>query len=219
MSISVGRPQTLPTRQREPTWLEAGPPHAVTVDLLHAVIHARRSVSPRRLVEPGPSEEQLQRMFNAAATAPDHGMLTPWRFVIVPPGKRSALGEAFALALIDRDPGATLEQIENARAKAERAPFLMLCVARLGGFEPDMPSAELLVSLGCAIQNILLSAEADGLGAGLTSGRALQSAPIRALFALAEGEEAVCFVNVGTVSKSKPSRVRPAPEQFVSALA
>lgn len=54
-----------------------------------------------------------------------HGLLTPWRFVLIPPGQRHRLSEVFALALIDRDPGATLEQIESAREKAHRAPLLL----------------------------------------------------------------------------------------------
>nr|WP_273284653.1 nitroreductase family protein [Methylibium petroleiphilum] len=153
-----------------------------------------------------------------AGTAPDHGQLTPWRFVIVPIDKRTLLAEVFALALIDRDPGATLEQIEAAREKAHRAPVLMLAVARLGAADPDIPPFERVVSLGAAIQNLLLSAHALGFGAGLTSGQAMASPRMRALFGLAEGEVPVCFVNVGTIAKAKPPRLRPRADTFTSTL-
>ena len=187
-------------------------------ELTHALIHARQTVSPRRLVDPGPSEQQFKRLLLAAAAAPDHGLLVPWRFVVVPLHKREALGEVFALALIDRDPGATLVQIEDARSKAQRAPLLMLAVARLGIEEPNTPSLERMISMGCAVQNILLSAQAMGFGSGLTSGRAMGSQRMRKLFALVDGEEAVCFVNIGTVGKEKQRRLRPLPERFVSTL-
>jgi hypothetical protein len=41
---------------------------------------------------------------------------------------------------------------------------------------------------------------------------------MRELFALADGEEAVCFVNIGTVSKRKPARLHPNPDTFVTSL-
>lgn len=182
------------------------------------LITSRQNISPKRLVEPGPHAGQIAQLFSAAAAAPDHGLLTPWRFVMVPAHRRADLAEVFALALIDRDPGATLEQIEAAREKAHRAPFLMLAVARLGPCEPDIPVLERMVAVGAAIQNLLLSAHSQGFGSSLTSGQAMQSPRMQALFELQPGEEAVCFVNVGTVSRRKMPRLRPDATRFVSSL-
>ena len=188
-------------------------------DAACALIASRQNVSPKRLVEPGPDEAQLERLFAAAAAAPDHGQLLPWKFVIVPQAKRSLVAEAFALALIDRDPGATLVQIEAAREKAYRSPLLMLAVLRLvSEREPEIPNVERTVSLGCAVQNVLLASHAMGFGAGLTSGRAINAVRMRTLFGLGADEQAVCFVNIGTVSKSIAARVRPSPDQFVTSL-
>jgi nitroreductase len=187
-------------------------------ELTQVLIESRQNISPKRLQEPGPDPAQLDALFAAAAAAPDHGEITPWRFVIVPVAKRVLLAQAFASALVERDPAATPQQIAAAAEKAHRAPLLMLAVARLGAAEPDVPAAERLLSLGCAIQNMLLAAHAMGFGCGLTSGRALDSAPLRALFGLADGEAAVCCVNVGTPRKRKPGRVRPAAKAFVSSL-
>jgi nitroreductase len=182
------------------------------------LITSRQNMSPKHLVEPGPNQDHLKQIFKAAAAVPDHGLLTPWRFVIAPKDKRAELAEVFALALIDRDPGATVEQIEAAREKAHRAPFLMLAVARLGAREPPIPTLERMVSVGAAIQNLLLSAHSMGFGSSLTSGQAMQSPRMHQLFQLSESEEPVCFVNIGTVSKKKMPRLRPEPSSFVSSL-
>ena len=187
-------------------------------EFAQALIGGRQTVSPKRLIEPGPTAQQQGEMLALAAAAPDHGQLMPWRFVIVPTTKRALLAEVFALALIDRDPGATLLQIEAAREKAHRSPLLMLAIARLGPAEPNIPSAERLVSLGAALQNLLLAAHAIGFGSGLTSGQAMDSPRMRGLFALADGEAPVCFVNIGTVARHKPPRVRPAADIFCSTL-
>lgn len=183
-----------------------------------ALITSRQNISPKRLIEPGPNPEEQVRLFRAAAAAPDHGLLVPWRFVIVPEERRSALANTFALALIDRDPGASLEQIEAAREKAYRAPLLMLVVAKLGDCEPAIPVLERMVSVGCAVQNVLLSAHSMAYGSSLTSGQAMCSPRMRQLFRLLDGEEAVCFVNIGTVSKRKVGRAHPEPSSFVSRL-
>jgi nitroreductase len=184
-----------------------------------ALIGSRQNVSPKRLVEPGPSVEQLDALLSLAAAAPDHGLLIPWRFILVPAQQRPRLAEAFALALIDRDPGATLEQIESARDKAYRAPLLLVAVACLGPREPNTPSLERMVSMGAAIQNLLLGAHAMGYGCGLTSGQALASERMHALCGLVQGEAAVCCVNIGTVSKRKgATRIRPSPAAFFSVL-
>jgi nitroreductase len=185
-----------------------------------SLINSRQNVSPKRLLEPGPSREQLHDLLSLAAAAPDHGLLTPWRFIIVPAHQRHRLAEVFALALIDRDPGATLEQIESAREKARRAPLLMVAVACLGASEPNTPALERMVSMGAAIQNLLLGAHAMGFGAGLTSGRAMASQRLIDLCGLANGEVPVCCVNLGTVStRSAAARVRPLPSAFVTELA
>jgi nitroreductase len=187
--------------------------------MAQALISSRQNVSPKRLVEPGPSADQLDALLSLAAAAPDHGLLMPWRFILVPAAQRHHLAEVFALALIDRDPGATLEQIESAREKAHRAPLLLVVIAGLGSREPDTPPLERMVSMGAAIQNLLLGAHAMGFGAGLTSGQAMASRRLHELCGLVEGEAAVCCVNIGTVSKRKSAaRVRPQPAAFLSEL-
>jgi nitroreductase len=182
-------------------------------------LRRRINVSPRRLVEPGPSPSQLKSLLALAATAPDHGQITPWRLVLIPNQHRALLGEAFASALLGRCLSVTLDQIEAAREKARRAPVLMLAIARLGAGSEAIPDTERLVSLGAAIQGLMLGATAMGFGSGLVSGQAMDSAPIRQLFALKDDEIAVCFVSLGSESGLKKKvRVRPSSDTFFSVL-
>lgn len=73
-------------------------------------IQRRQTVLPKRLAPPGPDAQQCQALLLAAAAAPDHGQLLPWRFIAVPEQARPVLGEVFAQALRERDPAATAEQ-------------------------------------------------------------------------------------------------------------
>jgi len=175
-------------------------------------------VLPKRLAAPGPDAAQLQRILGAAAAAPDHGELLPWRFVIVPEAARASLADVFAAALRERDADATEQQLAQAREKAFRAPLLLLAIADVGSSSHEVPAVERLVSAGCAIQNMLLMATALGFGSALTSGKAMGSPPLRSLFSLGASEQALCFISIGSIAGTKRARVRPGVERYVSTL-
>lgn len=181
-------------------------------------IARRQTVLPKRLAAPGPDEGQRLALLRAAAAAPDHGQLVPWRFIDIPLTAREALGDVFAQALRERDANATQEQLQQAREKARRAPLLWLLVVNGDpqlGAEP-VPWRERLLSAGCAVQNVLLLATAMGYGSALTSGKALDATCLRRAFALHANEVPVCFVNIGSVVQARPVRARPEPERIFS---
>lgn len=94
----------------------------------------------------------------------------------------------------------------------------MACLGE-GEGEPNPTALERMVSMGAAIQNILLGAHAMGFGAGLTSGQGMASPRLRDLCDLRVGEAPVCCINIGTVAAGKPAaRIRPAPGMFTSEL-
>lgn len=183
-----------------------------------ALLNSRRTTLPKRLQSPGPDAAQQAAILAAAAVAPDHGQQLPWRFIEVPQQHRAELAQAFATALIERDPNASADEQEQAREKAYRAPWLLLAVCRVRGGDPDIPGQERLLSAGCAIQNMLLLAAAAGYGSGLTSGKALTSQALRQLFALHDDEDALCFINIGTVSEVRRGKPRPDSSAYFSRL-
>jgi len=175
----------------------------------NALIHSRQHVSPKRLIAPGPNPSQKLEILNAAGAAPDHGKITPWHFYEVSQESRNLLGNLFADALIARDHSATPTQIDEAKQKAFRGPLLLLVTARLNNELDNIPEQEKLISAGCAIQNVLLMANALGFGSGLSSGKALYSQKMRELFLLKDKEQPLCFITIGTISVHKPNKQRP----------
>ena len=180
----------------------------------HDLIHTRQTILPKRLLAPGPNAAQLHVIVSAAAAAPDH----PWRFITVPDAQRPALADSFAQALLERDAQATPDQVAQAREKAFRAPLLMLLVVDAACGDADIDLHERLISAGCAVQNMLLMATAQGFGSALTSGKALKSTALRQLFGLQAHEHAPCFISIGTAHTRKPAKPRPSPEQLLSSL-
>lgn len=187
-------------------------------DMATALLQARQTTLPRRLVAPGPDALALAQIVGAAAHAPDHGQLLPWRLVQVPLAARERLADAFAAALLARDATASPAQVAQAREKAQRSPVLLLLVVNALCGDPEVDLNERMVSAGCALQNMLLVATALGYGSSLTSGKALKDAGLRTLFGLHEGEHAVCFVNFGTVHSRRAARLRPQSSAYFSVL-
>lgn len=192
--------------------------HSDLVTLVTTLMQTRQTILPKRLMPPGPDSEQLDMILGAAASAPDHGQLLPWRFVCVPEQARAALAQAFGVALQERDPQATDQQVSQAQEKAYRSPCLLLMVVNDRCGDPEIDLHERIVSAGCAVQNVLLMATAMGFGSALTSGKALKSRVLRALFGLADGEHALCFVSIGTAQSRKSERLRPELGDYVGTL-
>jgi nitroreductase len=197
--------------------IEKTAPSATTNGDLWDLLAARRHVGLRRLVAPGPDDAALARILDAAAHAPDHGLLRPWRFVLVPQARRDDLGTVFEEVLVARDPVADDAARTAARAKAQHAPCLLVAILVDDPATP-IPATDKLVSLGCAVQNMLLAAQALGHASGLASGSALESPGMRRLLGLGAHERAICFIGFGTAGAMKAPRPRPQPAQFFSSL-
>lgn len=187
-------------------------------DELWSVLAARRNISLRRLHAPGPDEESLQRICEAAGHAPDHAKLRSWRFIMIPTHKRSELGMAFVDALAQREPAYDEQARKAAYDKAFHAPCLLVAILRDAMECPDTPSSERLISLGCAIQNMLTAAQALGLASGLASSASLAAPGMRRVLGLGPAEQAVCFIGFGTTEKIATPRPRPQPTQYVTVL-
>ena len=84
--------------------------------------------------------------------------------------------------------------------------WAVLAVLRRLPEDPDVTDTERAATLGAAMMNLLLAAHGMGYGAMLTSGRSVRTPRFARAFGLAEGEQAVCFVSIGT-----PTDVRPRP--------
>src|SRR6266404_3293588 len=86
------------------------------------LLQTRRSLKPVELVGPGPSPADLDTLLTIASRVPDHGKLTPWRFIVFEGKSRLKAGEAIAAAFVAKYPDSKPEQIEFERKRLARAP-------------------------------------------------------------------------------------------------
>jgi nitroreductase len=175
------------------------------MEALEAVM-TRSSVAPAFLAEPAPAGEALERILAAAASAPDHGRLRPWRFIVIRGEARARLGEVFAEALRRRQPDAPESALEQERARPLRAPLLIAVVARLEPQHPKIPEIEQILSTGAAVQNLLIAAHAQGFGAKWLTGANAYDEHVRAALGLSPDDRLVSFVHLGSI-EGKPTSV------------
>ena len=72
----------------------------------------RRSVVVRNMEEPGPSSDDLENILRAGMRVPDHGRLTPWRFIVIRGAAREKLGLILGEAFRKANPDCIDEQVE-----------------------------------------------------------------------------------------------------------
>ncbi len=180
------------------------------------VILDRHSVSPKRLDFPGPDEIQIHTMISAAAAAPDHGKLRPWRFIQFPTEHRKALADIFEAALLERLPAADQDSLNRAREKASRAPVLLGLILNLNADATIPHIDDQIASGGAALQNLLLATHAMGFGARALSGQAVRTNVFRKALGLSDSETFLCFIAIGTPTAAPKRNQRPAPETILS---
>lgn len=183
-----------------------------SVEVVHQNIHQRQSIG--HLVEPAPNASQLEKAFQAALVAPDHHRLKPTHFVVVPETEREAFGELLSRALADT--GQTEEaQLERVKNHPFRAPLLVLALTKLQDHS-KVPYFEQILSSGAAIQNFLLSLQAQGFSTMWRSGAVVESVLFKQALNLNATDLISGIIYIGTAVKAIPPRAEIQTSEFVS---
>ena len=182
------------------------------------LLKTRRSIKPVDLVGPAPSPSEVETLLTVASRVPDHGKLTPWRFIIFEGDARIAAGETIASAFRAKYPEAKPDQVEAERRRLARAPLVIAVVSRAGP-HVKIPEWEQLLSAGAATMSLVLAAHALGYGANwITEWYAYDRAVLSGL-GLAENERIAGFVHIGRVTRPPEDRPRPPLDAIASRYA
>src|SRR3954465_8450079 len=93
------------------------------------LLKTRRSVKPREMNGPGPSAAELETILTIGARVPDHGKLTPWRFIVFEGDARGRAGDVIAQVFARKNPGAPAAEIEVERRRLMDAPLVIAVVS------------------------------------------------------------------------------------------
>lgn len=171
--------------------------------------------SALKLEPPGPDQAALDAIFASAIRAPDHGRLRPWRFVVIPEDKRAAFGDLMADCLRRVQPDASAEMLDRERAKAMRAPIIVVAAAHVQKGH-KIPAIEQLAAAAAAAQNIMLAANAQGYGAMWKTGAPAYDAVVKQALGLAAEDDVVGFIYLGKQVGGGIQAPRPQVADYVS---
>ena len=178
-----------------------------------ALMAQRRSASAQTLQGPGPGADELADLLRLAARVPDHGKMTPWRFIVLEGEAKAALVERLR-ALAATQPNAV--KAAAALGKMALPPLGVVVVSspREGG----KPVWEQQMSAGAVCMNLLLAAQAMGYGANWITDWYAYATEATAMLGLSEGEQVAGVVYLGTPSEDPLERLRPDIAALVSKL-
>lgn len=188
----------------------------VTSDDLIQFLSSRQSIKADELHDPAPDDAALERLLNAAVTAPDHGAVRPWRFVVIRGEARERLADVFENALRARDPAVGEAEVAALRAKPLRSPLIVAVAAEITENHPKVPPEEQVIATACAAQNLLLAAHADGWGAILLTGWTAHDPTVRKALGFAEKDHLIGYVYMGTPGAPQRAKKRPEPARYLS---
>lgn len=163
-------------------------------------LHTRNSVS--LLTDPAPSEDQLENMFQAALRANDHGLLRPWKYLIIEGERRQVFGELMATFAAQQKPEISEEEKQAVIKKAFRAPMIVVAIADLKE-SPKIPEIEQWLSAGGSAQLFVTAAHAQGVGAMWRTGPVAFSEVMHKGLGLTESQKIIGFIYLGTPIKVK----------------
>jgi len=180
-------------------------------------LRRRESTSAKYLVSPGPSDEQIASVLQAAVTVPEHGAIRPWRFLLLREEGQQRLSDVFVEDLLRERPDATPDEVDKRRAAPLRAPLLIVVAAVIQEGHPKVPPIEQVVSAG-ACAYVIQACFADmGFGAVWVSGPPAYSEHVKETLGLAPKDAIVGFLHVGTRGPDAPPgpKRRPDPADYV----
>ncbi|QJC53574.1 nitroreductase [Paenibacillus albicereus] len=172
---------------------------------LQQAIRQRRSVG--KVLDLPVEKEKIERILESAVWAPNHHHTEPWKFFVMTGEGRRVLGRAYANAALESldglEAGEKESRLSREEAKAMRAP-VVIAVACSPSTNPRVIRSEELAAVHCAVQNMLLTACEEGLGAVWRSGEPMQHPSMKSAFGLKDGEELVGFVYLGYPGMNVP---------------
>lgn len=179
------------------------------------LLQQRHSVPSRQLAEPAPDAAQLLDLLHTAIHVPDHGRLTPWRFIELREDGRRRFGKLVGDTWQREHPDAPDAAREKEHSRFASAPLVVVVVGRITPGH-KVPEIEQQLSAGCVCLQLLQAAHAMGFAAQWLTGWAAYHPDIQSALGLTADEQIIGFVHIGTATAEPVARPRPDVRQLLS---
>jgi nitroreductase len=182
-----------------------------TIDFLLS----RRSILARMMDGPGPDEADLKKIMEAGMRVPDHGRLTPWRFIVIRGDSRAKLGDKLAEIFKKNKPDAIDEEVEIERERLMRAPVVVAVTSKVVK-EHKIPVWEQVLSAGAACQTMLIAALSMGYAAQWITEWYAYDPDFKVALGLDADDQVAGYMYFGNEMGEATERARPEYDDIVS---
>lgn len=163
------------------------------------IIRNRRSIKPVDLdIAREVSRDLVEKVLEDATWAPNHGMTEPWRFLVFGGSKRTVLAETLQRIYRETTPATDFreDKLEKLGQNPLLAPVVIAtCMIRSGGGKIPLWEEEAAVS--CAIQNLMLSATAEGLASFWSSPPVLDTTEFKSWLGISTTDKCMGLIYLG----------------------
>jgi len=180
-----------------------------------ALLKSRKSASAKAMGTPGPTPEQLADILIVAVRVPDHGKLTPWRFILFEGDARAKFGSVLADRWKAKNPSHGEDALAFQRGLFTRAPVVLAVISRAAP-HPKIPEWEQTLSSAAVCQNIVLAASAMGIGVQWQTDWPAYDSEIAKIMGLEPHERVAGFIYLGTPTVPLEERPRPDPATLLT---
>jgi nitroreductase len=182
---------------------------------MDAIEAIQRRTSVRRFRPDPVPREIIQRLLECAVRAPNHKLTEPWRFTVLTGAARDRYAELRAALRLARytDPHAAeaREAADKQRREASNTPIFIVALVAESGDETRREEDYAAVMMGIA--NLMIAAEASGLGTYLRTGGIMRDPGVIGLVGVPEGFRIAGIISLGyPAAVDPPRRRRPAGE-------
>jgi nitroreductase len=180
-------------------------------DLL-SFLSNHQSIPAAELIEPAPNKQQIEAILQAGMSAPDHGNLQPFRFLIIQGDARIELSKVFEQAARNRN--FDEESILKQKSKPLRSPMIICVIVKLIQ-SPKIPEVEQILCAGCAAQHIQLACSSLGFGSIWLTGENCYDLSVYQALGLEIEERLIGYIYVGSL-KAPVDRKTRKPAQSIT---
>lgn len=132
--------------------------------IINATIKGRRSIYTDSFIDKEIADADIWQILENANYAPTHKLTQPWRFTVFRKAARQRLGEELARIYKEHTPADKflVKKYESFPHKMQQANTII--AINIHFHEDKVPASEEIAAVACAVQNMMLTAHAMGIG-------------------------------------------------------
>ena len=169
------------------------------------VIKNRRTIYPENFTGRLVQKEVIEKLLTCAIWAPTHGKTQPWRFKVFQDSGRILLSDQLGKTYKENYLADSFNEMKYKKIKNRpliSSVVIAVCMKR--DSTKKIPEIEEIEAVACAVQNMLLTATAYGLGSFWSTPKILNTKAMKDFFTLEEDDKCLGLLYFGYSNEEWP---------------